>query len=41
MKLAPQVPVRTHVIEYPLRKANEALAALRNGTISGAAVLTM
>jgi propanol-preferring alcohol dehydrogenase len=38
--LAPTIPVRTHVIEYPMAKANEALTALRSGKISGAAVLT-
>jgi propanol-preferring alcohol dehydrogenase len=38
--LAPKIPIRTHVVEYPMAQANEALAALRNGTISGAAVLT-
>lgn len=39
LALAPRVPVRTEVIEYPLRRANEALAALRGGKLSGAAVL--
>jgi propanol-preferring alcohol dehydrogenase len=38
--LAPRIPIRTHVVQYPMARANEALAALRNGTISGAAVLT-
>ena len=38
--LAPKVPIRTHIVEYPMHEANEALAALRSGTISGAAVLT-
>jgi propanol-preferring alcohol dehydrogenase len=38
--LAPTIPVRTHVIEYPMAKANEALTALRSGKISSAAVLT-
>jgi propanol-preferring alcohol dehydrogenase len=38
--LAPKIPIRTHVVPYPMAQANEALAALRNGTISGAAVLT-
>ena len=37
--LAPKIPVRTHVVEYPMAEANEALAALRSGKISGAAVL--
>jgi propanol-preferring alcohol dehydrogenase len=37
--LAPQVPVRTVVEEYPLEQANEALDRLRAGRIRGAAVL--
>jgi len=39
LKLAPQVPVRTHVISYPLEDANRALDDLRQGRFSGAAVL--
>jgi len=39
LTLAPQVPVRTHVQEYPLERANEALDDLRNGRLMGAAVL--
>jgi propanol-preferring alcohol dehydrogenase len=39
LALAPRVPVRTHVIEYPLERANEALEDLRHGRFSGAAVL--
>jgi propanol-preferring alcohol dehydrogenase len=35
------VPVRTHVETFPLTKANEALARLRQGQLQGAAVLTM
>ena len=38
--LAPKVPIRSHVVEYPMHEANEALGALRSGAISGAAVLT-
>lgn len=38
--LAPKIPVRTRVVAFPMAQANDALAALRNGTISGAAVLT-
>ena len=41
MKLAPRIPIHTNVVEFPLRRANEALAALRNGAINGAAVLTL
>lgn len=39
LKLAPQVPVRTEVQTFELREANEALAALREGRLRGAAVL--
>jgi len=41
LALAPQVPVRTEVERFPLDQANEALARLREGRISGAAVLVM
>ena len=40
MTLAPQVPVRTVVEEFPLAEANEALDRLRAGRVRGAAVLT-
>jgi propanol-preferring alcohol dehydrogenase len=39
LELAPQVPVATRVVEYPLENANEALDAMRNGRIEGAVVL--
>jgi propanol-preferring alcohol dehydrogenase len=39
LSLCPQVPVRTEVERFPLERANEALAKLREGKISGAAVL--
>lgn len=39
MALAPNIPIKTHTISYPLRQANEALADLRAGRFSGAAVL--
>jgi propanol-preferring alcohol dehydrogenase len=39
LALAPQVPVRTHVTPFELEDANEALAAVRAGTIEGAAVV--
>ena len=39
LALAAQVPVRTEVQPFPLTAANEALAALRDGRVHGAAVL--
>jgi alcohol dehydrogenase, propanol-preferring len=39
MALAPQVPVKTTVEEFPLHEANTALACLREGKLTGAAVL--
>jgi propanol-preferring alcohol dehydrogenase len=39
LALAPTIPVRTHVVPYPLEAANEALDALRAGRLAGAAVL--
>lgn len=39
LALAPQVPVRTEVTEYPLERAGEALEDLRAGRFSGAAVV--
>jgi propanol-preferring alcohol dehydrogenase len=39
LALAPRVPVRTTVEEFPLGEANEALRRLRSGEIRGAAVL--
>ncbi len=41
LAIAPQVPVQTEVQTFPLEQANQALAALRNGQITGAAVLTL
>lgn len=39
LALAPRVPVRTTVHAFPLEAANDALAALRTGALTGAAVL--
>jgi alcohol dehydrogenase, propanol-preferring len=39
LKIAPTVPVRTHVRPYDLAMANNALADLREGRVEGAAVL--
>ena len=41
MELAPTVPVRTRVQEYPLQEANSALDDLRHGRVRGAAVLSI
>jgi alcohol dehydrogenase, propanol-preferring len=41
LKLASQVPVKTETQLFPLQQANEALAALRQGKLKGAAVLVM
>ncbi len=41
LALAPAVPVRTRVQAYPLADANRALADLRGGRITGAAVLSL
>ena len=39
LALAPTVPIRTETRAYPLDQANQALADLREGRLSGAAVL--
>jgi propanol-preferring alcohol dehydrogenase len=39
LALAPRIPVRTHVTDYPLAEANRALEDLREGRFDGAAVL--
>jgi alcohol dehydrogenase, propanol-preferring len=41
LRIAQQIPVRTHVQTFPLKEANGALDALRAGAISGAAVLSV
>lgn len=41
LNLAPTVPVRSEVTRFPLAQANEALAALREGRLEGAAVLVI
>jgi propanol-preferring alcohol dehydrogenase len=41
LALAPQVPVQTHVETFALEDADRALARLRAGTITGAAVLAI
>ncbi|MBI3649280.1 MAG: alcohol dehydrogenase, partial [Actinobacteria bacterium] len=35
----PQVPVRTRVTSFPLDQAEDALEAVRSGSLEGAAVL--
>jgi alcohol dehydrogenase, propanol-preferring len=39
--LAPEVPVHTEVVPFPLEEANEGLNALRAGKVRGAAVLVV
>jgi alcohol dehydrogenase, propanol-preferring len=39
LALAPKAGVRTETVSYPLQRANEALADLREGRLQGAAVL--
>jgi propanol-preferring alcohol dehydrogenase len=39
LALAPRVPVRVETVPYRLEQANEALSALRDGELTGAAVL--
>jgi propanol-preferring alcohol dehydrogenase len=41
IELARRIPVRTTVVPFPLESANEALDAVRNGRLTGAAVLEM
>ncbi len=41
LALAPEVPVRTEVVSFPLERANQALEALRGGRVRGAAVLVV
>jgi len=41
LAIAPQVPVRTEVRIFGLRRVNDALGCLRRGELRGAAVLTM
>jgi len=39
LALAPQVPVRTTVTTFPLERAEDAIDAIRSGSITGAAVV--
>ena len=39
LALAPKAGIRTQTVTYPLARANDALADLRNGALQGAAVL--
>ena len=41
LREAAAIPVRTHTRRFPLEEANQALLALKAGTIKGAAVLAM
>ena len=37
--IVPEVGIKTQTVSYPLARANDALADLRNGRLQGAAVL--
>jgi propanol-preferring alcohol dehydrogenase len=39
LALAPEVPVRTEIVPFPLEKTNEALTSLRGGKVRGVAVV--
>ncbi len=39
LRIAAEIPIRTHIQTFPLREANRALNALKHDAISGAAVL--
>jgi propanol-preferring alcohol dehydrogenase len=39
LKIAAEIPIVTQVQEFPLEQANEALNALKNDAVRGAAVL--
>jgi len=41
LEIAPKIPINTYVQTYPPAQANEALAALRDGKVIGAAVLAI
>jgi len=41
LAIAPQIPVRTTTVPFPLTDANQVLARLREGQIEGAAVLVL
>lgn len=41
MKLIETIPIKVSVSQFPLEEANQALAAIRKGTIEGSAVLQM
>jgi propanol-preferring alcohol dehydrogenase len=41
LRLAPQVPVQTHVEHFPLAAANEAIEHVRTGAVRGSAVLVL
>jgi propanol-preferring alcohol dehydrogenase len=41
LKLAPEIPIHTDAVPYPLEQANEALSDLRGSRLTGAAVLAV
>jgi propanol-preferring alcohol dehydrogenase len=41
LKLAAEIPIKTETRVFPLKEANEALKAVRDGKVHGAVVLVM
>ena len=41
LSLAKKIPIQTHIQEYPLEKANEALNDLKHHKLKGTAVLNI
>jgi propanol-preferring alcohol dehydrogenase len=41
LALAPKIPIRTHVVRFGLAQTNEALDAIRTGTVRGTAVVAV
>jgi propanol-preferring alcohol dehydrogenase len=41
LRLAREIPIRTHTVPYPLERANEALVDLKQDRVQGAAVLEL
>jgi propanol-preferring alcohol dehydrogenase len=41
LKIAAEFPIKTHTTIFPLQDANEALALMASGKLTGAAVLSI